>query len=630
MVKISRSLILLWASICLACGAADVAGSSNDSEHSAAGNAAQTLLFSTIPYRGVNLASAEFGIDSAGNGAIPGVHGKDYVYPDPAYAGGYRSADYFLSKRMNTFRLPFRWERLQPARTQPFAGAELARLKTTVGNLTSKGAVVLLDPHNYARYGTQVIGAGIPNSHFADFWSRLAQEFKGNASVIFGLMNEPFNLPTEQWVNAANAAIAAIRATGATNLILVPGNAWSGAHSWTQNWYGTSNAQALLQIRDPGNNVGFEVHQYLDANFSGTSSSCPSATGPADAMQSFTNWLRSHGKKGFLGEFSGGDGGTCLQALDNLLRHMVQNQDVYLGWTYWAAGPWWGNGLSLEPNGNADKPQMVVLGRYLTGATTPNGPTPPSSPGSSSCSATYEAESMSKTSGGPEDGAWNLWSVGYLATTHAFTGSASTSTITVRARGTSAAGVWPVMSVTVGGQLVGRASVASTSYRDYSFSVTGSGSKEIRVSFDNDLQANGEDRNLIVDSLWVRCAGACSTRTLQAETMAHSTGQPVTDGWNITSFGYVAADHDFSGQPTTIRITARGTFAGGAWPRMTLSVGGTPVGTAAVSSSAWSTYAFRVTPSAGTKQIRVSFDNDYYQEGEDRNLLVDALVVSCP
>ncbi len=50
----------------------------------------------------------------------------------------------------------------------------------------------------------------------------------GNPKVIFGLMNEPHDLPTENWLTAANVAIAAIRATGATNLITVPGNAFTG------------------------------------------------------------------------------------------------------------------------------------------------------------------------------------------------------------------------------------------------------------------------------------------------------------------------------------------------------------------------------------------------------------------
>ncbi|HEX8537430.1 MAG TPA: glycoside hydrolase family 5 protein, partial [Cystobacter sp.] len=219
----------------------------------------EVSLVGPLPYRGINLSSAEFG------SAIPGTHGKDYVYPDPAYAN-YTTADYYITKGMTTFRLPFRWERLQRTRNAAFDAAELSRLKTTVNRLTDKGATVILDPHNYARYNGALIGSGIPNADFADFWTRLANEFKGNTKVVFGLMNEPHGMPTEQWLAAANAAIQAIRNTGATQLILVPGNAWTGAHSWASNWYGTPNATVMLQVKDPRNNYAFEVHQYLDSD----------------------------------------------------------------------------------------------------------------------------------------------------------------------------------------------------------------------------------------------------------------------------------------------------------------------------------------------------------------------------
>ena len=390
-VKMSRVMVLLCVSLCGACSAevGDAVdfekpaglGETTDFEEAQAAEDAfaaeepeaegqeataqvSEALTRSVRFKGVNLASAEFGMDPEGWGAI-GTHGKEYVYPIPSLAGGYDSASYYVKKKMNTFRLPFRWERLQPSRKRPFNTAELGRLRATVKHLTAKGAFVVIDPHNYARYTTQVIGSGVPIADFADFWGRLAAQFKGNKRVIFGIMNEPYDIPTEQWVRAANAAIVAIRKTGATNLVLVPGNAWTGAHSWTQDWYGTPNSKALLAIKDSRNNYAFEVHQYLDANFSGTSGNCPNATAPTQAMQEFTKWLRKYKKRGFLGEFSGGDSPVCLSALDNLLRHMEQNRDVYLGWTYWAGGPWWGNGLSLEPNGRTDKRQMDVLERYM-------------------------------------------------------------------------------------------------------------------------------------------------------------------------------------------------------------------------------------------------------------------------
>jgi endoglucanase len=331
-------------------------------------------IFVSVPYRGVNLAGAEFAVDPDGNGTLPGTFGQTYIYPDSTYVNGYNSPSYFAQKGMTVFRLPFRWERLQPARNQAFNPAELGRLTTTVANLRKTGAAVLLDPHNYARYGTALIGSqSVPNADFADLWARLATQFKNDPLVIFGLMNEPHDMPTEQWVSAANAAIAAIRTAGASNLIFVPGNAWTGAYSWTDNWYGTANGVALLNINDPANNYAFEVHQYLDANSSGGGQTCVSTTIGSQRLTGFTNWLKNNNKKGFLGEFGGGANATCNAAIDDMLKHIESNASVWLGWSYWAAGPWWGNGYpSIEPHNNQDAYQMMALIPHLQGPMVPD------------------------------------------------------------------------------------------------------------------------------------------------------------------------------------------------------------------------------------------------------------------
>ena len=117
-----------------------------------------------------------------------------------------------------------------------------ARLDAFVTYATSRGASVILDPHNYARYFGKVVGSDVGNDVLADFWSKVAVHYARNARVVFALMNEPHDLPSEQWARAAQAAIDAIRATGAANLILVPGVEWTGAHSWTESFYGTPNS----------------------------------------------------------------------------------------------------------------------------------------------------------------------------------------------------------------------------------------------------------------------------------------------------------------------------------------------------------------------------------------------------
>ena len=60
------------------------------------------LLHAQIRYTGTNLAGAEFG-----DTVLPGTFGTNYTYPTNA------EVDYFVGKGMNTFRVPFRWERLQ-------------------------------------------------------------------------------------------------------------------------------------------------------------------------------------------------------------------------------------------------------------------------------------------------------------------------------------------------------------------------------------------------------------------------------------------------------------------------------------------------------------------------------------
>lgn len=303
---------------------------------------------------GVNLAGAEFGEHS-----LPGSYQVDYIYPNT------QEVDYFIKKGMSIFRIPFRWERLQSTLLGDFNANEQKRLSGLVDYITDKGAWVILDPHNYARYNNSIIGEGVEVEAFADFWRRMALLFV-HPQVIYGLINEPHSMQTELWLEDANIAIDAIRQTGAKNLILVPGNAWTGAHSWLQDWYGTPNGEVMLGISDPLNNFAFEVHQYLDEDSSGKAFNCVNQTTSAKRLTDFTNWLRAHEFRGFLGEFAGGKNSTCYQGVEGILSHLEDNQDVWIGWTYWAAGPWWGSyEFSIEPQNGQDEPMMDVLQNFL-------------------------------------------------------------------------------------------------------------------------------------------------------------------------------------------------------------------------------------------------------------------------
>lgn len=309
------------------------------------------VLASEGCFRGINLSGAEFGKPD-------GLVNKDYTWPSSDTIG------YFAGKGFDTIRLPFMWERLQPKLGADFDAGELNRLRESVALIRSFGMRVILDPHNYARYHGKVIGsASVPESAFADLWRRLAELYKNDDQVMFGLMNEPYQMPIAQWLSAANAATAAIRTAGAKNLVLVPGTAWSGAHSWMVPIDGEPNGVAMARIVDPGNNFAFEVHQYTDDDFSGTKDNCNRVSDATKALKDFTGWLKQTGNRGFLGEFGVPAPDQCVKGLKDMVDVVEENKDVWTGWTYWVAGDWWPETemLNIQPTNSGDRPQLEGL-----------------------------------------------------------------------------------------------------------------------------------------------------------------------------------------------------------------------------------------------------------------------------
>jgi endoglucanase len=177
-------------------------------------------------------------------------------------------------------------------------------------------------------------------------------------------MNEPYGLPTRQWLDAANAAIAAIRRTGAKNTVLVPGNYFSGAHSWVR----TDNDEIMKDVIDPLNNWMYDVHQYLDSDSSGSKPTIVSPTIGSERLKSVTEWCRANKKRAFLGEFAAAAeaGELGRDAVADMLTYMEANRDVWVGFAWWAAGSRWGNYMfSIEPSNMKDRPQMEYLRPHL-------------------------------------------------------------------------------------------------------------------------------------------------------------------------------------------------------------------------------------------------------------------------
>jgi endoglucanase len=313
-------------------------------------------------FPGVNLSGAEFGTGSQLS--------VNFTYPSEAEFA------YFQGKGMKLIRLPFTWERMQPQLLGDFDKQNLDELDRCVSTASKLGLVVLLDVHNYG--GRPVNGKGmavsidpeLTNDAFNDLWVKLANHYKDNPLVWFGLMNEPNKQTANVNAETMQSAVNAIRATGAKNRILVPGTSWTGAHSWI----GSGNGAAFENFKDPGNNFIFEVHQYLDQDSSGTHAEAVPGVG-AKCLVAFTNWAKQHHVKAVLGEF-GWDGNPANPQAniegDALLSYMDQNRDVWAGYTYWSAGPWWPANYSflVEPSGlkngaPVDRNQMSVLVKHL-------------------------------------------------------------------------------------------------------------------------------------------------------------------------------------------------------------------------------------------------------------------------
>ncbi|TVY32370.1 Endo-beta-1,4-glucanase B [Lachnellula subtilissima] len=277
-------------------------------------------------FAGVNESGAEFGSTN-----LPGTKGTDYTWPLTS------SVDTLMAKGFNIFRIPFLMERLVPnSLTGSVDAAYLADMQALVSHITSKGGNAAICAQNFGRYYNNII---TDTAGFTSFWHTVASQFASDAHVIFDTNNEYHDMDNTL-VGALNqAAINGIRAAGATTqTIFVEGNSYTGAWTWVSS--GTDTAMAALT--DPNSNIIYEMHQYLDSDGSGTSSTCVSTSIGVERLQAATAWCRSTGKNCILGETAAGSNSQCISALANMLDYMKSNNDVWRGWLLWGGGPWWG------------------------------------------------------------------------------------------------------------------------------------------------------------------------------------------------------------------------------------------------------------------------------------------------
>ncbi|HEV2348036.1 MAG TPA: cellulase family glycosylhydrolase, partial [Actinocrinis sp.] len=158
-------------------------------------------------------------------------------------------------------------------------------VKDYVNLLVANGMNVILDLHwTYGLYTGSGAGCSdvkatcqkpMPDMQYTPtFWTQVATAFKGDNAVLFDLFNEPYpdaadgyNSPTAEWtclrdggtcngigyqVAGMQTLVNAVRATGASNVLMVGGLAWTNDLS---QWL-------AYEPKDPDNNIVASWHSY--------------------------------------------------------------------------------------------------------------------------------------------------------------------------------------------------------------------------------------------------------------------------------------------------------------------------------------------------------------------------------
>lgn len=230
-------------------------------------------------------------------------------------------------------------------------------------------------------------------------------------------------------------------------------------------------------------------------------------------------------------------------------------------------------------------------------------------------------------------GGWLPWDGAIRFTAPPAVGGGS-DRVTVRAAGTSAGGVWPVVELRINGQLAGSRSVTATP-SDLVFEVPPVRvGDRVDVVFVNDELVNGEDRNLVVEAVTVR--GSRLTPATPGVTIDIGSGEAAWDGLNVVAGdlhgGWVPwnAAMRFTAPATgtdTIDVRARATLAGGVGAVMQVWHQGVLVGTVTVGNTQWQDFRFTAPAVSPNDRIDVVFTNDATLQGEDRNLIVGSVTV---
>ncbi|MFI6318271.1 cellulase family glycosylhydrolase [Nonomuraea sp. NPDC050556] len=246
--------------------------------------------------------------------------------------------------------------------TGPSSAAYQQSVKDYVNLLVANGITPIVEMHwNYGQYTGPGAGCSdvkatcqkpMPDARYAPaFWTQVATMFKGNNAVVFDLFNEPYPDAANNWSDATAAwtclrdggtctgigyqvagmqsLVNAVRATGATNVIMVAGLTWTNDLS---QWL-------TYKPSDPAGNLMAAWHTY---NF--------------NACVTVACWDSQIGTVAAQVPVVAGEIGqnTCAHDYIDQVMTWADAHDVgYLAWTWnpWGACSGSGNDLITDWNG---------------------------------------------------------------------------------------------------------------------------------------------------------------------------------------------------------------------------------------------------------------------------------------
>ncbi|KAG1826304.1 glycoside hydrolase family 5 protein [Suillus variegatus] len=299
--------------------------------------AVNAQTFAPLQFAGVNIAGFDFGCGTDGTCIISEV--VPPVYQLSGVDGLGQMQHFVNDDGYNVFRLPVGWQYLTYNQsTSVLNETQFSNYNMLVSDCLSTGAHCEIDIHNYARYDGEIIGQGGPtNEVFAELWYNIASYWQNETNVIFGVMNEPHDIPNiTTWAESVQA-FTAIREAGAiTQMILLPGNNYTSAETFVSS----GSAEALGMVRNPDGtftNLIMDVHKYLDYDNSGTHAPCVT-NNIEDSWYPLSTWLRANGRQALNTETGGGNVDSCVGYISQQIGYQAAQSDVILGYLGWSAG----------------------------------------------------------------------------------------------------------------------------------------------------------------------------------------------------------------------------------------------------------------------------------------------------